>query len=89
VFTEEKQITLQVLPNKLVKVTIITTYLKNGSQIGQDTWQQIVEPNNASIENAKTFLDDYYMDIIYSVFTDEVVEQYRLEHENNEVVQAR
>jgi hypothetical protein len=89
VFTEEKQITLQVLPNKLVKVTIITTYLKNGSQIGQDTWQQIVEPNNASIENAKTFLDDYYMDIIYSVFTDEVVEQYRLEHENNEVVQTR
>jgi hypothetical protein len=89
VFTEEKQITLQVLPNKFVKVTIITTYLKNGSQIGQDTWQQIVEPNNASIENAKTFLDDYYMDIIYSVFTDEVVEQYRLEHENNEVVQAR
>ena len=38
--------------------------------------------NNASIENAKTFLDDYYMDIIYSVFTDEVIEQYRLEHEN-------
>ena len=81
-FTEEKQVLLQVLPNKLVKVTIITTYLKNGSQIGQDTWQQIVEPNNASIENAKTFLDDYYMDIVYSVFTDEVMEQYRLEHEN-------
>ena len=81
-FTEEKQITLQVLPNKLVKVTIITTYLKNETQIGQETWQQIVEPNNASIENAKTFLDDYYMDIIYSVFTNEVIEQYRLEHEN-------
>ena len=81
-FTEEKQVLLQVLPNKLVKVTIITTYLKNGSQIGQDTWQQIVEPNNASIENAKTFLDDYYMDIVYSVFTDEVMEQYRLEKEN-------
>ena len=80
-FTEEKQVLLQVLPNKLVKVTIITTYLKNGSQIGQDTWQQILEPNNASIENAKTFLNDYYMDIVYSVFTDEVMEQYRLEKE--------
>ena len=81
-FTEKKETLLQVLPNKLVKVTIITTYLKNETQIGQETWQQIVEPNNASIENAKTFLDDYYMDIIYSVFTNEVIEQYRLENEN-------
>ena len=81
-FTEKKETLLQVLPNKLVKVTIITTYLKNETQIGQETWQQIVEPNNASIENAKTFLDDYYMDIIYSVFTDEVMELYRLENEN-------
>lgn len=34
------------------------------------------------LENAKTFLDDYYMDIIYSVFTNEVIERYRLEKEN-------
>ncbi len=81
-FTEKKEIFLQVLPNKFIKVIIINTYLKNGSQIGQETWQQILEPNNASIENAKTFLNDYYMDIVYSVFTDEVMEQYRLEHEN-------
>ena len=81
-FTEKKETLLQVLPNKLVKVTIVTTYLKNGSQIGQETWQQILEPNNASIENAKTFLNNYYMNIVYSVFTDEVMEQYRLEHEN-------
>ena len=82
-FTEKKEIFLQVLPSKSIKVIIINTYFKNGSQIGQDTWQQILEPNNASIENAKTFLSDYYMDIVYSVFTDEVMEQYRLEKENN------
>lgn len=37
-FTENKEIFLQVLPNKFIKIIIINTYFKNGSQIGQDTW---------------------------------------------------
>jgi hypothetical protein len=64
-FTDEKETLLQVLPNKCIKITIITKYLKDGYIIGQETWQQIIEPFQASIENAKTFLDDYYMNIIY------------------------
>lgn len=79
-FTDEKETLLQVLPNKCIKVTITTKYIKDGYVIGQETWQQIIEPFQASIENAKTFLDDYYMNILYSVFTAEVIRQYAIDH---------
>lgn len=79
-FTDEKETLLQVLPNKCIKVTITTKYIKDGYVIGQETWQQIIEPFQASIENAKTFLDDYYMNILHSVFTAEVIRQYAIDH---------
>ena len=75
-FTEEKDTFLQVMPNKFIKVTIVSSYFKNNVKIGEETWQCIVEPRQASIENAKTFLDDYYMNIVNSVFTEEVKEAY-------------
>lgn len=83
-FTDEKETLLQVLPNKCIKVTITTKYIKDGYVIGQETWQQIIEPFQASIENAKTFLDDYYMNILHSVFTAEVIRQYAIDHPNDE-----
>lgn len=79
-FIDEKETLLQVLPNKCIKVTITTKYIKDGYVIGQETWQQIIEPFQASIENAKTFLDDYYMNILHSVFTAEVIRQYAIDH---------
>ena len=82
-FTDEKETLLQVLPNKCIKVTITTKYIKDGYVIGQETWQQIIEPFQASIENAKTFLDDYYMNILHSVFTAEVIRQYAIDHPND------
>ena len=83
-FTDEKETLLQVLPNKSIKITITTKYLKDGYVIGQEIWQQIIEPFQASIENAKTFLDDYYMNILHSVFTAEVIRQYAIDHPNDE-----
>lgn len=88
-FTDEKETLLQVLPNKCIKVTITTKYIKDGYVIGQETWQQIIEPFQASIENAKTFLDDYYMNILHSVFTAEVIRQYAIDHPNDENNQTR
>ncbi len=85
-FTEEKDTFLQVMPNKFIKVTIVSSYFKNSVKIGEETWQCIVEPNKASIENAKTFLDDYYMNIVYNVFTDEVMEAYALSYQNEETI---
>lgn len=83
-FTEEKQTTLEVMPNKFIKVRITTFYLKDGNKIGQDIWQRIIEPTPISIEKAAEFLDDYYMGIVRSVLTDEVVAEYALLKANEE-----
>ena len=57
-FSEEKETTLEIMPNKFIKVRIKTIYLKDGNKIGEDVWQRIVEPTQISIEKAEEFLDD-------------------------------
>lgn len=75
-FTEEKETKLEILDDGRINVVVITHYLKDGMAVGQDNWGCCLEPHPAYLDYAKEILDDYYMNIVKSVWTDEVMNKY-------------
>lgn len=85
-FTEESQVELKILDDGKINVTIITSYYKDGVKKGEDNWGCCLEPNLAYLEYAATILDEYHVNIIRSVWTDDVISKYQknLEDSRNE-----
>lgn len=75
-FTEEKVTKLELLNDGRINVVVITHYLKDGMEIGQDNWGCCLEPNKAHLEHAKTILDDYYYNIVKTAWTEDVMARY-------------
>lgn len=75
-FTEKEETKLEILNDGKINVTIIKHYFKNDVEIGQDNWGCCLEPHIAYLEYAESFLDPYYINIIKSVWTNEVMTNY-------------
>ena len=82
-FTEQPEIKMEILDDGRVNVTIITNYFKNGIKVGSDNWGCCLEPNLAYLEYASTLLDEYHLNILRSVWTEEVMANYAKNLENN------
>ena len=75
-FTESQDVSLTILNGGFINVTIVKHYFKDGVEIGQEDWGCCLEPHPAYLEHAETFLDNYYINIIKSVWTEEVINAY-------------
>lgn len=82
-FTEQPEIKMEILDDGKVNLTIITNYLKNGVKVGEDNWGCCLEPSLAYLEYASTLLDEYHLNILRSVWTEEVIAKYEENLENN------
>lgn|GEM_PF-6087402 len=80
-FTENSETKLELFDDGRINVTIITHYLKDGVEIGQDNWGCCLEPHPAYLEYAEIFLDEYYMNIVRASWTDGVMEAYATKQE--------
>lgn len=85
-FTEEQETKLEILNDGKINVIVITHYLKDGVEIGQDNWGCCLEPHPAYLEYAKQILNEYYFNIIKAVWTNEVIELYQEKIESNQAV---
>lgn len=74
--TEESEIKLEILDDGRVNITIITNYLKDGIKKGEDNWGCCLEPNPAYLEYASTILDEYHINILRAVWTEDVMSAY-------------
>lgn len=75
-FTESQDVVLTILKDGFINIAIVKHYFKDGVEIGQEDWGCCLEPHPAYLEYAETFLDVYYINIIKSVWTEEVVNAY-------------
>lgn len=82
-FTEESQVELKILDDGKVNVTIITSFYKDGIKKGEENWGCCLEPNLAYLEYAGTILDEYHLNILRSVWTQEVMDKYAKSLEDN------
>lgn len=85
-FTEEQETKLEILNDGKINVIVITHYLKDGVEIGQDNWGCCLEPHPAYLEYAESFLDEYYINIIRNVWTEEVFKKYEAKMEQQKMV---
>ena len=76
-FTEEKQTELHINSDGVVTVSIITSYYRNNVKIGEEHWQQAMTPDPVYMNIAEELLDEYYLNIIRSVWTDEVMQKFK------------
>lgn len=75
-FTEEPEIKMEILDDGKVNITIITNYLKNGVKVGEDNWGCCLEPHLAYLDYASTILDEYHLNILRNVWTQDVMDSY-------------
>ena len=86
-FTEDKRTELHVSDNGVILVTIITSYYRNGNKIGEEHWQQAMVPDPVYVKIAENILDEYHLNIVRSVWTDEVMQKFaELQNDNNTIL---
>lgn len=83
-FTEEKKTELHISSDGIITVSIITSYYRNNVKIGEDHWQQAMIPDPVYMNIAEKLLDEYHLNIIRSVWTEEVVEKFK----NNQEIKS-
>ena len=73
----KKAYQLEILENGIIQLLVQTVYFKeDGSELTRENWRTTLMPTD--IEYAKELLDEYYLNIVKAVWTDEVVEAYVL-----------
>ena len=76
-FTEEKQTELHIGSDGVITVSIITSYYRNNVKIGEEHWQQAMTPGPVYMNIAEELLDEYHLNIVRSVWTDEVMRKFK------------
>lgn len=76
-FTEEKQTELHINNNGVITVSIITSYYRNDVKIGEEHWQQAMTPGPVYMNIAEELLDEYHLNIVRSVWTQEVIQKFK------------
>lgn len=76
-FTEDKRTELHISDNGIIIITIITSYYRDGNKIGEDHWQQAMVPDPVYVKIAEELLDEYHLNIIRSVWTEEVIQKFK------------
>lgn len=74
--TETKETNLTILNGGIINVMIITHYLKDGNEIGQESWGCCLEPHPAYLEQAEEILDPYHLNIVKAAWSDEIMMAY-------------
>lgn len=73
----DKKYILEILEDGIIQVLIQTVYYKDdGSELTRENWRCVLTPND--LERAEELLPEYYLNIVKSVWTKEVVETYQL-----------
>lgn len=75
-FSEKKEIQMLIEDGGIVTITITTSYYKGDIKIGEEAWQQALEPIAVCMTTAEEFLDNYHLNILKAVWTDNVVSTY-------------
>ena len=76
-FTEEKQTELHIGSDGVITVSIITCYYRNNVKIGEEHWQQAMTPGPVYMNIAEELLDEYHLNIVRSVWTEEVIQKFK------------
>lgn len=74
--TEQAETKMEFLDDGRINVTIITHYLKDDKEIGQDNWGCCLEPHPAYLDYAREILSDYHYNIVKTAWTSEVISTY-------------
>ncbi len=75
--TTDKKYILEILEDGVIQLLIQTVYYKeDGSELTRENWRCVLTPND--LERAEELLPEYYLNIVKSVWTEEVVEAYQL-----------
>ncbi len=86
--TEKKIYTLEILEYGIIQLLIQTAYIKeDGAELARENWRTTLMPND--IEYAKELLDEYHLNIVRTVWTEEVVEAYALKMAEIEEQEAK
>ena len=68
---------LEILEHGVIQLLIQTVYFKeDGSELTRENWRTVLMPND--FERAKELLDEYHLNIVRAVWTEEVIEAYAL-----------
>lgn len=68
---------LEVLEHGIIQLLIQTVYFKeDGSELTRENWRTTLMPTD--IEYAEELLDEYHLNIVKAVWTEEIVEAYAL-----------
>ena len=82
--TTDKKYILEILENGVIQVLIQTVYYKeDGSELTRENWRCVLTPND--LERAEELLPEYYLNIVKSVWTEEVVEAYKVKMAEQEL----
>lgn len=74
---------LEILEGGIIQLLIQTVYFKeNGVELTRENWRTTLMPGD--FDRAKELLDDYHLNIVRSVWTNEVVNTYA--RSTNEVI---
>nr|DAF52790.1 MAG TPA: hypothetical protein [Siphoviridae sp. ctqSm5] len=78
VFMNTKKVyQLEVLEHGIIQLLIQTVYFKeDGSELTRENWRTTLMPTD--IEYAEELLDEYHLNIVKAVWTEEIVEAYAL-----------
>lgn len=72
---ETKQdVELEVLKDKKIQVKIITSYILDGEVVGSKNFRFCLDINDYA--KAEKYLDEYWLNILSSIWTTEVVSEY-------------
>lgn len=75
--TTDKKYILEILEDGMIQLLIQTVYYKeDGSELTRENWRCVLTPND--LERAEELLPEYYLNIVKSVWTEEVVKAYQL-----------
>lgn len=73
----KKAYQLEILEDGAIQLLIQTIYFKeDGAELTRENWRTVLIPGN--FERAEELLDEYHMNIVRAVWTDEIVENYAL-----------
>lgn len=73
----KKAYQLEILEDGAIQLLIQTIYFKeDGAELTRENWRTVLIPGN--FERAEELLDDYYMNIVRAVWTNDIVENYAL-----------
>ena len=82
--TTDKKYILEILEDGIIQVLIQTVYYKeDGSELTRENWRCVLTPND--LERAEELLPEYYLNIVKLVWTEEVVEAYKVKMAEQEL----